>query len=81
MKHMKEPDQDLVSGSRLNISWAVANETLQGTKGLLGHVGGANETQTTQGGEGRGEGTIAAHAKQGRLLDQPLLITYYHSKD
>ena len=57
MKHMKEPDQDLVSGSRLNISWAVANETLQGTKGLLGHVGGANETQTTQGGEGgRGGG-------------------------
>ena len=50
---LKQSDQE-ASGS-ISRAEAVANETLQGTKGLLGRVGGANETQT--------EGTIP-HAKQ-----------------
>ena len=66
-------DQE-VSGSWLNISWAgaVANERLQGTKGLLGRVGGANETQTNPG----RHNTTTCKAGQAAHAGAPLLINY-----
>ena len=67
-------DQEMVSGSWLNISWAgaVANERLQGTKGLLGRVGGANETQTNPG----RHNTTTCKAGQAAHAGAPLLINY-----